>query len=110
MSKSVANDNVSVHFPRVQKALARLGVLPHRTFNNVDEFKEIFSDIFELIIDVTSHHQTRPKAQNKQKETLSFPKKMHTVKNTVITTMTKLILLKGQTVTGHNHDYKILSG
>jgi hypothetical protein len=107
MSKSAAFDNIHVYFPLVQKALARLGVLPHRTFHNVENFREIFSDIEEIIIDVTERHQARPKDSNRQKESYSGKKKMHTVKNTIITTMTKLILFVGQTFTGHNHDYKI---
>jgi len=107
MSKSAAFDNISMHFPLVQKALARLGVLPHRRFNNIEEFREIFSDIEEIIIDVTERYQARPKDSNKQKESYSGKKKRHTVKNTIITTMTKLILFIGQTFTGRNHDYKI---
>jgi hypothetical protein len=41
-----------IYFPKLQKALANLGVLPHRTFNNIQEFKDIFSDIEEIINDV----------------------------------------------------------
>lgn len=107
MSKSAAFDNIQIHFPKVQKALANLGVLPHRTFSNIEEFQEIFSDIEQIIIDVTERHQARPKDPSKQKETYSGKKKMHTVKNTIITTITKLVLFVGQTFTGNNHDYKI---
>ena len=32
---------------------------------------------------------------------------MHTVKNTIITTITKLVLFVGQTFNGNNHDYKV---
>jgi len=110
MSKSAAFDNIQTHFPRVQKALARIGVLPHRSFHNAQEFKEIFEDIEEIIIDVTERQCRRPQNQERQKEVYSGKKKMHTVKNTIITTMTKLILFVGQTFTGHNHDYKMLSG
>jgi len=35
-------------------------------------------------------------------------KKLIVAKNTIIVTMTKLILFVGQTFTGHNHDYKML--
>lgn len=106
--KSAAFDNVCAYFPLLQFAIARLGVLPHRTFNSVDEFREIFSDIEEIIIDVTERRQARPKDPSQQKESYSGKKKRHTVKNTIITTMTKLILFVGQTFTGHNHDYKII--
>lgn len=107
MSKSAAFDNIQIYFPKLQKTLANLGVLPHRTFNNIEEFQEIFSDIEEIIIDVTERHHTRPKNPTKQKESYSGKKKMHTVKNTIITTITKLVLFVGQTFTGKNHDYTI---
>ena len=35
-------------------------------------------------------------------------KKSHTVKNTIISTANKAIIFVGQTLTGHNHDYKML--
>jgi len=108
MSKSAAFDNIVRYFSMVQKALARLGVLPHRTFSNLEEFREIFSDIEPIIIDVTERRLNRPKDETKQKENYSGKKKTHTVKNTIIATMTKLILFVGQTFSGHNHDYKIL--
>ena len=107
MSKSAAFDNIQIYFPKLQKTLANLGVLPHRTFNNIEEFQEIFSDIEEIIIDVTERHHARPKNPTKQKESYSGKKKMHTVKNTIITTITKLVLFVGQTFTGKNHDYTI---
>jgi len=108
MSKSAAFDNMSLYFPLVQKALSNRGVLPHRTFYGVEDFRDIFSDIEQIIIDVTERHQNRPKVPVKQKENYSGKKKAHTVKNTVIVTMTKIILFIGQTFSGHNHDYKIL--
>jgi len=75
LSKSAAFDNVDRHFPRVRKALARLGVLPSRTFQNVEEFKEIFEDIEEIIIDVTERQCQRPQNQEQQKEVYSGKKK-----------------------------------
>jgi len=106
--KSAAFDNMCIYFHIVQKVLANLGVLPHRTFYGVDEFREFFSDIEQIIIDVTERRQNRPKDPAKQKESYSGKKKTHPVNNTVIVTMTKLILFIGQTFSGHNHDYKIL--
>jgi hypothetical protein len=38
----------------------------------------------------------------------SGEKKTHTAKNTIISTTDKAIMFVGQTVTGHNHDYKML--
>jgi hypothetical protein len=106
MSKSAAFDNLKLYFPMVQQALARLGVLPHRV-HNIEEFREIFADIEAIIIDVTERRRVRPTDATQQKETYSGKKKMHTVKNTIITDMTKLILFVGLTFGGSNHDYKI---
>ncbi|MCP4110703.1 MAG: hypothetical protein GY749_35125, partial [Desulfobacteraceae bacterium] len=50
----------------------------------------------------------RPGDTEKQSSMYSGKKKMHTVKNTVISTADKVILFVGQTFAGHNHDYKIL--
>lgn len=80
MSKSAAFDNVNRHFPRVQKALSRLGVLPCRTFHNVEEFKEIFADIEAIIIDVTERQCQRPQNPDQQKEVYSGKKKHPLVK------------------------------
>jgi len=107
LSKSAAFDNVDRHFPFVSRALARLGVLPHRTFDNVEEFQEIFEDIKEIIIDVTSLKSQRPQNREQQKEVYSGKKKAHTYKNTIISTLQKFILFIELTFTGHNHDYKM---
>lgn len=71
MSKSAAFDNIHLNFPRVQKALARIGVLPHRTFYHVQDFKEIFEDIEDIIIDVTERRCQRPQNPEQQKEAYS---------------------------------------
>lgn len=80
LSKSAAFDNVDKHFPRVRKALSRLGVLPARTFHNVEEFKEIFEDIEEIIIDVTERPCHRPQNREQQKEVYSGKKKGRLIK------------------------------
>ena len=68
MSKSAASNNIQIPFPRIPKALARLGVLPYRTFHKVEEFKEIFADLEEIIIDVTDRQCQRPPNQKQQQE------------------------------------------
>jgi hypothetical protein len=76
MSKSAAFDNIAMYFPMVQKALARLGVLPYRTFSNVEEFREIFSDIEQIIIDVTELKKPVLKTQpNRRKVTVARKKR-----------------------------------
>ena len=80
MSKSAAFDNIDKHFPSVRKALARLGVLPARTFHNVEEFKEIFADIEAIILDVTERPCHRPQNREQQQEVYSGQKKCRLIK------------------------------
>ena len=80
LSKSAAVDNVDRHFPKVPKALARLGGLPARTFHNVDEFKDMFSDIEEIILSVTERQCHRPHNSKPQKEVYSGPQKCPLIK------------------------------
>jgi hypothetical protein len=107
MSRSAAFDNLQKYFPLVQEALSRLGVLPSRTFANPEEFREAVAGVSEIIIDVTERRQVRPTDPVQQKDRYSGKKKMHTVKNTVIATLTTFILFIGQTFGGRHHDYKI---
>jgi hypothetical protein len=107
MSKSAAFDNLGVYFPLVQEALARLGVLPHRTFQSIDEFRDTLAGVEEIIMDVTERRQARPKDPAPQKDCYSGKKNMHTAKNTVIVTVTTFIWFLGQTFGGRHQDYKI---
>ena len=50
----------------------------------------------------------RSKDDATQREHYSGKKKRHTMKNTVISTIDKVILFVGRTFTGRNHDYKML--
>lgn len=44
----------------------------------------------------------------RHKKSITVEKKRHTVKNTVMTTLDKVILYVGRTVAGHTHDYTML--
>ena len=95
-------------FQEYKKRWHAKGVLPYRTFHNVQEFKEIFEAIYEIIIDVTERQCQRPQNREQQKEVLSCKKKVPTGKNTIISTLQKYIMFIGLTFTGHNQDYKRL--
>ena len=60
MSKSAAFENLNAYFPLVAETLARLGVLLHRTFKNLAEFREFCATVEEVIIDVTERRHARP--------------------------------------------------
>ena len=108
MARSKACENVHKLWPILQETLSRLGVLPYRYFENVKDFKKAFEGIDKIIIDVTEREHARPVEDEKQSEMYSGKKKKHTVKNTIISTVTKVILFIGLTFSGHNHDYTML--
>lgn len=108
MSRSKACENLHNLLPVLNETLARLGVLPHRTFDTVDDMRKAFEGIDKIIIDVTERLRQRPEDSEKQSEMYSGKKKTHTSKNTIISSVDKVILFLGQTFPGHTHDYKML--
>ena len=108
MARSKAWKNVHKLWPILQETLFRLGVLPQRHFENVEEFKKACEGIDKIIIDVTEREHERPQDDEKQAEMFSGKQKDHTVKNTIISTLSKVILFIGVTFSGHNHDYSML--
>ena len=108
MSRSKACENLHNLLPILAKTLLNLGFLPERKFDTVDEMKKAFKDIDKIIIDVTERLHQRPKDNEKQSEMYSGKKKTHTVKNTIISSVDKVILFLGRTFPGHTHDYKML--
>jgi hypothetical protein len=71
MSRSKACENLHQLLPILNKTLARLGVLPHRKFDTVEEMRKAFGDIDKIIIDVTERLHRRPKDNEKQSEMYS---------------------------------------
>ncbi len=108
MARSKACENLHRLAPFLQETLSRLGVLPHRDFKSVEEFRRAFQGIDRIIIDVTERAHERPHDAEKQSEMYSGKKKGHRVKNTVMSTVGKFILFIGLTFTGHTHDYRML--
>ena len=108
MARSKACENLHRLAPFLQETLLRLGVLPHRNFKSVEEFRQAFQGIDRIIIDVTERAHERPQDAEKQSQMYSGKKKGHKVKNTVMSTVSKFILFIGFTFTGHTHDYTML--
>lgn len=107
MTKSPAFSNIQKYYPLVMEALGRLEILPKRTFSSVEEFREFFAQVEEILVDVTERQVARPKDADQQKAHYSGKKKKHTVKNTILVTSMQQVLYVGQTFSGHNHDYKM---
>jgi hypothetical protein len=108
MNRSKACKNVHALLPILCKAVDNLGVLPHREFKTVEEFRAACNWIDELLIDATERPHCRPADDEKQKDLYSGKKKRHTVKNTIIATATKWIVFVGGTFAGHEHDFTML--
>ena len=105
LDRSKACTNVHALRPVLQRSLEKLGVLPARKFCSIEELKAAFGDVYDLFIDATERPHCRPQDSEEQKNKYSGKKKRHTVKNTVISTVSKWILFLGYTVAGSIHDY-----
>jgi hypothetical protein len=108
MNRSKACENVHALRPILYKALQNLSVMPHREFTTVEAFREACEWIDDLLIDATERPHSRPSDDAKQKDLYSGKKKRHTVKNTIMSTVTKWIVFVGDTFSGHEHDYTML--
>ena len=108
MNRSKACENVHALRPILYKALENLGVMPHREFKTVEEFRAACDWVDDLLIDATERPHSRPTDDAKQKDLYSGKKKRHSVKNTIMSTIAKWIIFVGDTFSGHEHDYTML--
>jgi hypothetical protein len=105
MSGSSASIWFSKLMPIFIKTLADFNVLPKTKFESPEQMQEAFKDIGTLIIDATERVIQRPQDKEVQKEHHSGKKKQNTIKNTIITTFSYIVLYVGCTFSGKNHDY-----
>ena len=108
LSRSKAHENLHKLSPILHATLVEMGMMPKREFKTPDELKAVLGGIDQILIDATERQMRRSKDDATQREHYSGKKKRHTVKNTVISTIDKVILFVGRTFTGRNHDYKML--
>jgi hypothetical protein len=71
MNRSKACENVHVLRPILYKALDNLGVMPHREFKTVEEFRAACEWIDDLLIDATERPPSRPSDDAEQKDLYS---------------------------------------
>jgi len=74
MNRSKACENVHALRPILYKALENLGVMPHREFKTVEEFRAACAWIDDLLIDATERPHSRPTDDAKQKDLYSGKK------------------------------------
>lgn len=108
MARSKAHTNLYKLSAVLYATLVRLEMLPYREFKTPEDLKTALRGVEQIIIDATERAYRRPQDDATQREHYSGKKKRHTLKNTVISTVDKVILFVGRTFTGHNHDYTML--
>jgi hypothetical protein len=74
LDRSKACTNLHSLAPLLMQTLARLGVLPHRQFESLQQMKEAFAGIEALFIDATERPHCRPQDQQAQKDKYSGKK------------------------------------
>jgi hypothetical protein len=82
LDRSKACTNVHRLASILMQTLTKLGVLPHRQFESLEQMKEAFVGIEELFIDATERPHCRPKEQQAQKEKYSGKKTPYSQKHT----------------------------
>lgn len=95
---------VTTDLPVLEAALGRKAVLPARKIHTVEEFLRQFPRVQEVWVDGTERPIRRPTGKDAPKPYYSGKKKGHRVKNIVITTPTKRVLVLSDTFCGHTHD------
>lgn len=74
LDRSKACTNVQALWPVLERTLKTLGVLPARSFSNVEELHAAFGDIRDLLIDATEREHVRPQDDEAQRKTYSGKK------------------------------------
>jgi hypothetical protein len=95
---------VTTYLPVLEAALGRKAVLPERKIASVEEFLHRFPQVKEVFVDGTERPIRRPSGKDAQKPYYSGKKKGHRVKNLVVTTARKRVLMLSETFPGHTHD------
>lgn len=98
---------VKVFFPILEKALGRSLSLPKRKISSMEEFREVFRGVHDVLIDVTERRCQRPSSPKNLKRRYSGKKKIHTRKNTLIVDEGKKIRFISPTRNGRFHDLKL---
>ena len=106
MGKSTAENHVKTLLPVLELAEKRLEVLPKSVINTPEELAQL-ADNNDILVDATERSHYRHKDYETQKEYYSGKQREHTLKNTIMSLVTKKILYVGPTVSGSSHDYNL---
>lgn len=109
MSGGKANKEVHRLWSFLAQSLVQLQVMPKNEFADLAEFEAFLqaNDCHTLLADATERPVQRPKNADQQKIVYSGKKKRHTAKNTILSTLRKVVLFIGKTQGGHRHDFSM---
>lgn len=111
VSATTANKAVHYFVPVLHLALVRLKVMPQRQFDSPQALLDTLKDlggIEQIIIDATERAHRRCCKKELRNPLYSGKKKRFTIKNTIITTLTRWIVFVGLTTQGSMHDFELL--
>ncbi len=74
MNRSKACENIHALFSILCKTLSNLGVMPHREFRTVEEFRSACQGIEKILIDATERPHCRPVDDEEQRDLYSGKK------------------------------------
>jgi hypothetical protein len=107
--RSCAHEWVHRLLPVLESTLGEKQVLPVRKLSSLEEFRERFPEVKEVIIDGTERPVQRPQDPERQKEHYSGKKKRHTRKHIPGSTRKKRVILLTKARAGTVHDKRQLA-
>jgi hypothetical protein len=107
--RSCAHEWVHRLLPVLESTLGEKQVLPVRKLSSLEEFRERFPEVKEVIIDGTERPVQRPQDPERQKEHYSGKKKRHTRKHITGSTRKKRVILLTKARAGTVHDKRQLA-
>jgi hypothetical protein len=107
MARSKAHENLHKLSPILHDTLVYLELMPYRKCATPEELKAALHSVDRLRIEATARAYHRSTDDAKQREHYSG-KKQHTLKHTGMALPDKVMVFLGRTLSGHNHDYRML--
>jgi hypothetical protein len=108
VDKGTCNRWTAWFLPPLLAALGKELVLPARKARSAKELFDRMPEVKAVLIDGTERPRRRPKNPQQQRRFYSGKKKRHTLKNILITTPDRRVLVLSATREGKAHDYACL--
>lgn len=95
---------IHAYLPALEAALGRKCVLPQRRIGSVEEFRQRFPQVKDVMLDGAERPMQRPKSARRNRRHYSGKKKSHRRKNLVMSDANRRILLLTPSKPGRRHD------